>query len=125
MLSEANDWLNEQLKQHISRQVVYRRADQSVTVTATIGSTLLKLGDDFGGVRIERTDRDYLIAAADLVLDGQPVAPQPGDTIEDGNDPGGQTLVYEVRAPEGEPPWRWSDHYRNLLRIHAKWIGEA
>jgi hypothetical protein len=32
-------------------------------------------------------------------------------------------FVYEVNAPGGQPPWRYSDPYRKALRIHTKHIG--
>jgi hypothetical protein len=36
---------------------------------------------------------------------------------------GDQVFVYEVLAPGGEPPWRYSDPYRRTLRIHTKHVG--
>lgn len=123
MLQDGMAWLNDKLRKHVSRQVIYRRGRQSATVTATVGMTLLKLGDEYGGVRIERTDRDYLIAAADLVLGGQQIEPERGDVIEDVNDPGELLRRYEVRAPENEPAWRWSDPFKIVARIHTKYVG--
>ena len=35
----------------------------------------------------------------------------------------GKVYIYEVNAPGSEPPWRWSDPHRRLLRIHTKQIG--
>jgi hypothetical protein len=121
LLETGSDWLADQLKTHASRQVVYGRGVEQVTVQATIGRTLLKLDDGFGGVRMEWTDRDFLIHAADLVLGGSATLPERGDQIRE--TVGTQTFVYEVMAPGREPPWRWSDPYRKVLRIHAKQIG--
>jgi hypothetical protein len=70
---------------------------------------------------MEWTDRDFLIHAADLVLAGNPTLPERGDIIRETQ--GGKVFVYEVMAPGGEPPWRWSDVYRKVLRIHAKQVG--
>jgi hypothetical protein len=89
-------------------------------VQATIGRTLLKLDDGYGGVRMEWTDRDFLIHAADLILGGEPTLPARGDLIRETDS--GVTYVYEVMAPGNEPPWRWSDVYRQVLRIHTKQI---
>jgi hypothetical protein len=36
---------------------------------------------------------------------------------------GAAVLVYEVNAPGGEPPFRFSDPDRRTLRIHTKHIG--
>jgi hypothetical protein len=121
LLRTGSDWLADQLKEHASRLVVYRRGGDEVAVQATVGRTLLKLDDGYGGVRMEWTDRDFLIHAADLVLAGNPTLPERGDIIRETQ--GGKVFVYEVMAPGGEPPWRWSDVYRKVLRIHAKQVG--
>ncbi len=122
LLEIAEQWLAEKLRAHASRPVVYRRASDEVTVEAIVGRTLLKLDDGYGGVRMEWTDRDFLIAADDLILAGQKTLPRRGDQIRETT--GGKTLVYEVLAPGSEPEWRWSDPHRKLLRIHTKQIGE-
>jgi hypothetical protein len=121
LLQYGLDWLGDQLKAHVSRSVIYRRGGDEVTVQATIGRTLLKLDDGYGGVRMEWTDRDFLIHAADLVLGGNPVLPQRGDLVRETQ--GTTTFVYEVMAPGKEPAWRWSDVYRKMLRIHSKQVG--
>ncbi len=120
LLREGQAWLANQLHQHVAADVVYRRGAEEVAVRATIGRTLLKLDDGMGGVRMEWTDRDYLIRAADLALGGNQVQPQRGDQIRE--TVGAQTLVYEVLAPGNEPPWRWADPHRLMYRIHAKQI---
>ena len=122
MLEAANQWLAERLKAHASRPVIYRRGADAVTVQAIVGRTLLKLDDGYGGVRMEWTDRDFLIAADDLILGGQKTLPRRGDQIRE--TAASKTLVYEVLAPGSEPEWRWSNPHRRLLRIHTKQIGE-
>jgi hypothetical protein len=121
LLRTGSDWLADQLKQHASRPVVYWRGAQQAAVQATVGRTLLKLDDGYGGVRMEWTDRDFLIHAADLVLGGTPALPERGDLIRE--TVGTTTFVYEVMAPGKEPAWRWSDVYRKVLRIHTKQVG--
>lgn len=121
VLQAGSNWLADQLKTHASREVVYRRGAQEVTVQATVGRTLLKLDDGYGGVRMEWTDRDFLIQALDLVLAGSSSLPERGDVIRETQ--GAKTFIYEVMAPGKEPPWRWSDTYRKLLRIHTKQVG--
>jgi hypothetical protein len=121
LLRTGSDWLAEMLKEHASRPVVYRRGTDEVVVQATIGRTLLKLDDGYGGVRMEWTDRDFLIHAADLVLGGNPTLPERGDLIRETQ--GGKVFVYEMMAPGKEPAWRWSDVFRKVLRVHAKQVG--
>jgi hypothetical protein len=121
LLRAGSDWLAEMLKEHASRSVAYRRGADEVLVQATIGRTLLKLDDGYGGVRMEWTDRDFLIHAADLVLGDSPTLPERGDVIRETQ--GGKVFVYEVMAPGKEPAWRWSDVFRKVLRVHAKQVG--
>jgi hypothetical protein len=120
LLETGQQWLADQLKTHASRSVVYVRGVEQVAVPATMGRTLLKLDDGYGGVRMEWTDRDFLIPAADLVLAGNAATPERGDRIRE--TVGAQTLVFEVMAPGKEPPWRWSDPFRKVLRIHTKHV---
>ncbi len=120
LLQAGQAWLADQLHEQVATQVTYRRGTDEATVRATIGRTLLKLDDGYGGVRMVWTDRDFLIRAADLVLGGNPVQPQRGDQIREVV--GAQTLVYEVLAPGEEPPWRWADPHRQMFRIHTKQI---
>ena len=120
LLQTGLEWLSDQLKEHASREVVYERGAEQVAVQATLGRTLLKLDDGYGGVRMEWTDRDFLVQAADLVLAGNAVLPQRGDKVRD--TVGSQVFVFEVLAPGKEPPWRWSDPFRKTLRIHTKQI---
>src|SRR5262245_13604145 len=120
LLQTGLSWLSDQLKEHASREVVYVRGSDQVSVRATLGRTLLKLDDGYGGVRMEWTARDFLMPAADLVRAGPPVLPQRGDKIRE--TVGSQVFVFEVLAPGKEPPWRWSDPFRKTLRIHTKQI---
>ncbi len=120
LLQAGQAWLADQLRAHVAKEVTYRRGADEITVRATIGRTLLKLDDGYGGVRMVWTDRDYLIRAADLVLGGNPIQPQRGDQILEAL--GTQSHIYEVLAPGDEPPWRWADPHRQMLRIHTKYV---
>jgi len=119
MLHFGLEWLAGKLKDHASQPVVYRRGAEEIAVSATIGRTLMKLADGEGGVRMEWTDRDFLIRADLLVIAGNQITPERGDrVIDDGK-------VYEVMAPGGEPPWRVSDPFGVMLRIHTKFVGNV
>lgn len=122
LLANAATWLAQQRTKHLSQPVVYRRDALIVTVSATIGKTEFEVDDEFGVVqRIE--SRDFLILTSGLVLDGNVTLPERGDIIEE--QAGTQTLQYEVTAPGKEPCWRYSDLYRQTLRIHTKAIGPS
>jgi hypothetical protein len=113
LLERGVRWLEEQRTKHCTRDVTYVRGAASVVVKATVGRTQFET-DDGQAVRVDFTDRDYLIQAADLVLGGNAVAPQPGDRIRESHS--GQVLVFEVID------WRYSDPYRQTFRIETKHV---
>ena len=116
-LAQGLAWLEEQRTRHLSRMVTYQRGAETVEITATIGKTTFEQVDEYGVVhRIE--SRDFLVLTADLVLGGARTLPKAGDRVCETD--GDQMFVYEVMAPAGEPPWRYSDAYRRTLRIHTK-----
>jgi hypothetical protein len=119
LLEHGAAWLDGQRHQHLTRTVMYERGVDSVELAATIGRTEFEQADDYGVLhRIEA--RDYLIRAVDLLLAGETVLPKAGDQIRETD--GAVTHIYEVMAPGGEPPWRYSDPYRVALRIHTKHV---
>lgn len=91
-----------------------------MVVSATLGQTAFRIDDPVKGSRIERTDRDFLVAAEDLIIGGVAVEPQRGDQVL--QTVGSSTHTYEVLAPNAEPPWRWADAHRKVLRIHTKLV---
>ena len=96
--------------------VVYRRGSSSVAVRATVGKTDFRVVDVDGNY-VRTTQRDYLITAAALVLDGSPIVPQRGDLIDQ---PIGETTFrYEVNALPGEQVYRPSDPAGVTLRVHV------
>ena len=64
--------------------------------------------------------RDFLVRTADLDLGAGPILPRAGDQVRE--TVGLSVFVYEVNAPGGQPPFRYSDPYRRVLRIHTKHI---
>ena len=120
LLERGAAWLGQQRSHHLTLTVTYLRGTDSVELPATIGKTVFEQADEYGV--IHRTEsRDYLISTADLVLGGAQEQPKAGDRIRETT--GEQVLLYEVMAPGGEPPWRYSDAYRRTLRIHTKFVG--
>jgi hypothetical protein len=120
LLEGASAWLDAQRLKFMSRTVSYCRGKDSVDVRATIGKTVFEV--DSGYAVLERVEsRDYLVPAADLVLDGEVTLPARGDRIKETD--GDKVFVYEVMAPGSEPHFIFSDPYRKTLRIHTKFIG--
>jgi len=119
LLAKGSEMLDRTRRAYLSRTVVYRRGADSVEIEATIGSTAFDRTDEYGVVhRIE--SRDYLVAAADLVLGGEAVTPKAGDRITETGE--SRVHEYEVMSPGDEPAWRYSDPQRRTLRIHTKFV---
>lgn len=119
LLQAGLAWLGSQLKQHASRTVTYVRGNDSVPVQATPAKTEFEQADTHG-FKIDSEIRDFLIAAADLVLNGVVVLPERGDLIQDTDST--TVHVFEVVPIGNEPPYRYSDPYRLMLRIHVREI---
>lgn len=120
LLARGSAWLEAERTEHLSRPVTYDRGGESVQVQATVGRTVFRT-ESADGLLERHEARDYLVLAADLVLGGgAAVLPQAGDRIREAD--GETVFVYEVMAPGGEPPWRYSDPYRKTLRIHTKHV---
>lgn len=114
-------WLAGKLKNKAARTVEYRRGTTKVSLSASRGSSLLKLGDELAGVRMERTDADWIFTAADLAAGGISLPPQRGDVVAD--TVGAVTTLYEVRPFDNQPPFRYMDPHELLLRVHTKKTG--
>lgn len=122
LLATAGAWLAAKRLEFMSQYVNYTRGVVTVQVRATIGRTIFEQIDSQGVV--ERTEsRDFLIPAGDLVLNGAASLPVPHDRIAETQ--GAVTYTYEVMAPGAEPCWRWSDPYRQTLRVHTKQVAVA
>lgn len=124
LLAQSAAWLNEQRHRHLTQTVTYRRGDVAVQVQATVGRTVFRLEGQAGyGGAMHYVSRDYLVRAADLVLDEQQVPPQRGDLVIELDDNGIQR-THEVMGPgQGEVDWRYADPARLSIRIHTKEIG--
>jgi len=114
LLKTGVEWLAAQAREHVSRLVTYRRGATVLTgVPAVVSSSVLRVADRNGNVRIVRTERDYLIWVDDLAALGQPAD---GDLIDDATD----GRRYEVRPVMSEPAWRYSDARHERFRVHCK-----
>ena len=123
LLDRGAAFLDARRHQHLSRPVLYRRGTDEKEVQATIGKTEFEQVDDVGGAGlIHRVEsRDFLVRTAELDLGAGPILPRAGDQVRE--TVGVSVFVYEVNAPGGQPPFRYSDPYRRVLRIHTKHIG--
>ena len=114
LLDKGSAWLESQRTLPAPRDVTYARGISTAVVKATIGRTEYET-DDGQVVRTEFTDRDFLILAADLILNGLARLPEEGDQIRETQ--GTSVLIFEVMG------WRYSDPYRRTFRLEAKHVG--
>jgi hypothetical protein len=118
LMQTGQAWLAGQLKAHVSTPVVYDRGGQTVTLDATFGRTDAERVDE-NGVGIREEIVDFLVTAADLVIDGAAVLPKRGDAIRYTD--GAVEKTYEVMTV-GEGHYRPADPFGTMLRIHTKLI---
>ena len=136
LFSRGMAWLVNKQRRHCSRPVVYERVDPDggpprlIPVPAVLGQHGASAEASVQPIRIDSDDIDFLIAAADLVLDGQPVEPRVDDRIR--MEANGRVRVYEVlprgndpRYRGGNTPWRWSDPQQTIRRIRGKLVDEC
>ena len=116
LLQRGSDWLAGQLKTHASREVLYQRGTQQVTVRAVIGRKDFEVDSAEGKLYFKA--RDFLIHRVDLVLEGQPTLPERGDYIV--VDFGSGVETFEILPGDGVPPWEFSDVFCTFLRIHTQ-----
>lgn len=115
MIQDAAEWLADEQADHLSRSITYRRGGTTTATTIAAVRCPLKNGLDkqFGILRVN--ERDWIIKASLLVLNGATVEPQKNDEIIDTDD-----SVWLVLPTELEPEARLltGDAYR----IHTKRI---
>lgn len=114
LLSKGAAHILSRLQASAGRTVTYTRAytGSGGSITATPGSTLFRLDDEYGAT-VREHRKDYIVDASDLAA-----VPQAGDTIVETTDDGWQR-TYSVAAPDGEAVWRYADPDHKLIRIHT------
>lgn len=104
--------------------VIYHRNSDGATVDLTgkawIGQTKFRVNDLDGGTRLIWSDRDYLIPAADLAVDGVAFLPSKHDWVEETLPAPEGNQRFEVLPYNDEPEWRYADPQRTILRVHTK-----
>ena len=121
MLEQGSQWLSQQIDYYAASSVLYRRGSLTVPVQAGKGRTTFELSDT-SGMLVQLESRDFLISAANLLLDEMPILPEVGDRIIETI--GSKLHAYEVSNFGSEQPYRFCDPYRHKLRIHTKYVGE-
>lgn len=99
--------------------VTYQRGAASVAIDAAEGKSQITLPASDNTLTVIES-QDFLITAADLVLDGILVLPQRNDKIL--KTINGQVQTYQVLDLKGAPSYYFSDANNTALRIHTKLI---
>jgi hypothetical protein len=102
--------------------VTYARDEATVSLSAVPAQTNINI-DDGAGLEVRSKRRDWILAAADLVLSGSSVLPVEGDRISVSE--GGLTRVYEVQRLAGESHYAPCDAAGNRLRVHSRLVDET
>lgn len=120
-LREGVDWLRCTMRRTAAELVVYTRGSggTKLQIPATFGQTEIEYDDGQG--RIHARQRDFIIDAEDLVVNGARVLPAAGDTVAWFDADRGQTLTYEV-MPIGDKHYEPADSFHRQWRIHARLI---
>lgn len=122
ILRQGIEWAGGMLLTHAASPITYSRGAQQVAISASIGKTPAVVSGDIGA-EVIMGSRDYIVRAADLVLDSVTVEPEENDRITDG------TETYEVHSPghlgtgaidDREPCYRGMGSSSLFLRIHTK-----
>lgn len=115
MLQTGAGWLIDQLAEHASNTVSYRRGGQSVSLAATKCPVRSETDEEFGILLIGECD--WIIKASVLILGGATVEPQKNDLIVESD---GQE--WQVLGGSGEDVFRPLEPHRQAFRIHTKRI---
>lgn len=103
--------------------IVYRRQTESAELVGVLGVTLHDVADA-QGVLTTWESQDVLVEASQLVLGGTKTKPREGDEIHLTLE--GEAIRLCVQFPDGgRPPFKYSDAYRQLMRIHTAQTGSS
>lgn len=107
-------WLAQKLKSSASSSAIYHRGAVSCPLGATFGrrETIVEAA----GIVEQHEQWDFVITAADLVLEGVASLPRSGDWIEVAG------RKYEVLPLPGQDCFRPCDPFGTQLRIHTKQV---
>jgi len=124
MFATAASWLAGQRKSNLATSVVYWRGLASLEdLSATKSQPPAEVDGQHNDIEEELESADWIVTAADLILDEAATLPASGDLIKETS--GGVTYTWQVTAVGGEPCFRYCDSARVSLRIHTKLISQA
>lgn len=121
LLNNAASTLWPRLKAAGSQTIRFTRGAGSVVLDAVPGTTRHQIVTIDGQISKVQT-QDWLVLSSELVVAAVAVKPQRGqDKIELLTETTPRTVVrtFKVNHPGGLEPYRYSDPYRTIMRIHT------
>jgi hypothetical protein len=120
MFAKGAAFIGQSLRNHASRSITIsdRLENPSVTITLPASSGKTHFDEDEGdGIIITYDARDWLVAKSDMLDQfGAVIEVKRGWIIQDSLD----QERYEVYAPPGVQPWKYSDSEKTRIRIHSR-----
>lgn len=117
--STSFEWLADTLQNDWDSYSATYTDDSSstaISLTVWIGRTVFAQNME-SKARIEFGELDVFIRADELLVSGSKILPDKGDRVAITLN--GTAMVFKVAStPTGEPPWRYSDAQRELMRVH-------
>jgi hypothetical protein len=123
LLRSSSEWLALRRKEWIADDIEYFRGASSVLggLSAANGSTTFEEeSSTVAGLILRVESRDWIVKAADLIIDAERTLPKEGDLVKRTEE--GKLFTFKVLSFAGEPVFRFTDSYRTSLRIHTKLI---
>jgi len=117
----AEQYVNKTRAMYSQVEIRFVRDDDIVLLNATPSLTEF-VSLDRHMITLRKQSRDYLITVDELLINTVKVKPKEGDQIWE--DTGGTRYKYELGSYNGEPLWRYSGAYRQVFRMHTKFLGE-
>lgn len=119
-LSVAAAFLADQVADATGETITFVRGVNSVSLTATLGSTDHEADPGAGGVTHEFKSVDFIVRAADYTVSGSAVEPARGDVIQyGGND------YVTLPGSDRDKVYRVLDPYGKAIRIHTRLKGAS
>lgn len=116
LLRDGANWLNSQLKEHVSEPVDYVTPSGTLAgVLATPGQTTVE-EESSNGVVVQAKVRDYIFDADDLVQGGEFIKPDETHRIKHGG------LTCQPLPIDDRACFTYSDPSRRRIRVHTKVI---
>jgi len=116
MIEWGSEFVNDQLAEHASQMVTYRRGEEAVDVRATVTRTEFEV--ERGTVVETYTATSFSFPAEDLVLSTGETEPARGDQVWWLR--GKSTIVFELMEQHGGGQAWEKDEFRNRWTVHCK-----